>query len=235
MAGSTEVGAAPTLQVVRLREQIRAALGLPAIHLLPSQHDRDLANGKIDRIYKIVESTVLAERAQAERWFPIIAAYDRKKQRAHPMRIPWSVAEKAYSVYSARHGKDQSLERMAERGGFHLEEMDEYFPGWEAEASEIGRLRSALAAGAQGRIDEAVLAERAACAASSWEPQQTELAWHIARKINASTSGKDQVQVIAEALLAFPRETSTCRILAEPVAALDARSSARREPTGEDE
>lgn len=44
--------------------------------------------------------------------------------------VPWSVAEVAYAAYAARHGRDQSLERIAERGGFGHEEMDLYAPGW---------------------------------------------------------------------------------------------------------
>lgn len=32
--------------------------------------------------------------------------------------IPWEIAEEAYKEYSAKYGKDQSLERIAERLGF---------------------------------------------------------------------------------------------------------------------
>ena len=44
--------------------------------------------------------------------------------------VPWAVAELAYAAYSARYGRDQSLERLAERGGFGHEEMDQFAPGW---------------------------------------------------------------------------------------------------------
>jgi hypothetical protein len=37
--------------------------------------------------------------------------------------IPWWLAEEAYKVYSAHFGNDQSLERLAERGGFGREEL----------------------------------------------------------------------------------------------------------------
>lgn len=37
--------------------------------------------------------------------------------------IPWSVAERAYEVYAMRRGRAQSIERMAERGGFGLGEL----------------------------------------------------------------------------------------------------------------
>jgi hypothetical protein len=47
-----------------------------------------------------------------------------------PTNIPWSVAEKAYAVYAAKYGTRQSLERLAERGGFGVSEMDEFVPEW---------------------------------------------------------------------------------------------------------
>jgi hypothetical protein len=37
--------------------------------------------------------------------------------------IPWSAAEKAYETYARLFGTDQSLERLAERGGFGLQEF----------------------------------------------------------------------------------------------------------------
>ena len=61
------------------------------------------------------------------RMFPIQSAHGAKP---HPTSIPWAIADLAYSVYSARYGKDQSLERMAERGGFSPGEMDDFLPDW---------------------------------------------------------------------------------------------------------
>ncbi len=63
--------------------------------------------------------------------FPIIP--DRRRDSTvapHPMKVPWSVAELAYSVYMRRGGGDQSLERLAERGGFGAVEMDMFLPDW---------------------------------------------------------------------------------------------------------
>jgi hypothetical protein len=76
-------------------------------------------------------------------WFPIQAE---RGTAPHPTRVPWSVADKAYSVYAARYGKGQSLARLAERGGFGPSEMDDFFPGWREEAAEITNLRRQLAA-----------------------------------------------------------------------------------------
>lgn len=50
-----------------------------------------------------------------------------KAAREFPMldgpRIPWSLAEKLYAGYSAEYGTTQSLERLAERGGFGWAEI----------------------------------------------------------------------------------------------------------------
>ena len=80
----------------------------------------------------------------SERMFPVHSSG--RNAKPHPTRIPWSIADKAYSVYSARHGRQQSLERLAERGGFHPDEMDEFYPAWREETSEIAALRTQLAA-----------------------------------------------------------------------------------------
>jgi hypothetical protein len=43
------------------------------------------------------------------------------------------VADRAWATYSGRYGRDQSVERLAERGGFSWGEMDDLFPGWRDE------------------------------------------------------------------------------------------------------
>ncbi|RKG97833.1 hypothetical protein D7V97_33845 [Corallococcus sp. CA053C] len=50
-----------------------------------------------------------------------------------PRSIPWSLAERAYIDYSRRYGTDQTLERLAERGGFGPTELDVHVPGWRKE------------------------------------------------------------------------------------------------------
>ncbi len=44
--------------------------------------------------------------------------------------IPWSVAEQAFLGYVKKYGQGQTLERIAERGGFGVEELDEFHPEW---------------------------------------------------------------------------------------------------------
>ncbi|WP_374029799.1 hypothetical protein [Bdellovibrio bacteriovorus] len=43
--------------------------------------------------------------------------------------IPWSVAEKAYQVYSFLFGTDQSIEKLAQRGGFSWLELGHLLGG----------------------------------------------------------------------------------------------------------
>ena len=74
---------------------------------------------------------LIADRARSQKQFPIIP--DRRRDSIvapHPMKRPWSIAELAYSVYGRRGGGDQSLERLAERGGFGASEMDKLLPDW---------------------------------------------------------------------------------------------------------
>jgi hypothetical protein len=62
--------------------------------------------------------------------FPIQAASnwgkgknDRPLTQNPPCTIPWWLAEEAYEYYSEKFGIDQSLERLAERGGFGRKEL----------------------------------------------------------------------------------------------------------------
>lgn len=74
--------------------------------------------------------------APPERRFPIQAGPRSLRWRAGgPIAepagsVPWSVAERAYAAYAARYGRSQSLDRLAERGGFGHSEMDWLVPGW---------------------------------------------------------------------------------------------------------
>lgn len=76
------------------------------------------------------------------RLFPLQCARRNYPGAAAPLSIPWSVAEKAYGVYASLYGTGQSLERLAERGGFGVEEMDQLYPLWREEVSEVAALRA---------------------------------------------------------------------------------------------
>lgn len=45
-------------------------------------------------------------------------------------RIPWATHEAAWRAYAAKYGRQQSAERIAERGGFGVVELDMFAPGW---------------------------------------------------------------------------------------------------------
>ena len=57
------------------------------------------------------------------RWFPIIID---GMVRPRNNKIPWTLAEVVYEGYSQRYGTDQSLERLAERGGFGIIEIADH-------------------------------------------------------------------------------------------------------------
>ncbi len=120
----------------------------PTQHLTPEAEARDmLENMGVEDAQSFSAGEVvwlanLIVRARP-RTFPIITDTGNRKEsvKPHPMRIPWSVAEKAWSVYSRHGGRGQPLEEVARRGGFYASEMDLFYPTWREEASEITELR----------------------------------------------------------------------------------------------
>ena len=87
-----------------------------------------------------------AVNAELERMFPIQVGYSNSTAAPHPHKIPWSIAQLAYSVYARNYGSRQTLERLAERGGFSAGEMDGFLPDWRDRCSEVTALRAQLAA-----------------------------------------------------------------------------------------
>lgn len=56
-------------------------------------------------------------------WDKKTLAYARPIKHYISCTIPWWLAEEAYQHYSKLYGNSQSLERLAERGGFGREEL----------------------------------------------------------------------------------------------------------------
>ncbi|CAM3462694.1 hypothetical protein G4177_06270 [Corallococcus sp. ZKHCc1 1396] len=151
--------------------------------------------------------------------FPLQVTRDTKTE-AGPTSIPWPVAEKAWATYSQRYGRDQSVERLAERGGFDWAEMDSFFPGWR-EATDAWRLLAKENAALQARVadltrerDEAKAAAHAAC---------TEVAAHQALLSGASRdagqleSERDALRAqVAEQHRALLAVQATCRTCPKP-------------------
>lgn len=60
--------------------------------------------------------------------------------------IPWLLHLRVWDAYAAKYGRDQSPERIAERGGFGVYELDTFVPSWREEVDEIARMRERIAA-----------------------------------------------------------------------------------------
>jgi hypothetical protein len=55
--------------------------------------------------------------------------------------IPWEIAERAWREYHRRYS-DQSLEEIARRQGFGIEEMDEFYPAWREAIEPVNLLKA---------------------------------------------------------------------------------------------
>lgn len=73
--------------------------------------------------------------------YPMFPIQSQQGVKPHPLSIPWDIAELAYSVYSARYGRSQSLGRLAERGGFGPGEMDLFLPDWRERCEKRQEMR----------------------------------------------------------------------------------------------
>lgn len=56
-----------------------------------------------------------------------------------PKFIPWEVAEKAWARYDQLFNSRQSVERIAEQGGFSWGEMDQFYPKWREHTERIAK------------------------------------------------------------------------------------------------
>ena len=63
----------------------------------------------------------MTENKDDTRSFPVQGDYERNP--AKPSTIPWWLAELAYEHYAELFGRQQSLERLGERGGFGRDEL----------------------------------------------------------------------------------------------------------------
>jgi hypothetical protein len=115
-----------------------------------------------------------------DKMFPIIPD---GKSKPHPLQIPWSVAEQAYTVYLAKYGSRQSLETLAQRGGFHVSEMDMLLLNWREQSSEITQLRTRIEQ-LHEELDIATRERNEAIQASMNDmgaKQRAEARWNLAR------------------------------------------------------
>jgi hypothetical protein len=57
---------------------------------------------------------------------------DDKRVRGPRLFVPWHIGAEAWAAYAKKYGKNQSAERIADRGGFGEDEMNMFRPGWRA-------------------------------------------------------------------------------------------------------
>jgi hypothetical protein len=73
--------------------------------------------------------------------------------------IPWSLHLEAYDAYCKRWSPQKALIEGGCRGGFHVDELDQFIPGWRDRVSEIGRLKARVAELERAAIDAALQAK----------------------------------------------------------------------------
>ena len=92
----------------------------------------------------------------------------------YPAGIPWWLHMEAYAAYSRKYRPQQALIEGGCRGGFHVNELDDFVPGWRDRIETFGMMRSALidfvAAADSGHVSvEVDRAARAAIARATGE------------------------------------------------------------------
>ncbi|PZS70577.1 hypothetical protein A7X76_10210 [Stenotrophomonas maltophilia] len=115
--------------------------------------EKDMAE-PLDYYYTADQMRAYAQAALAARQ-PVGEAERRAPvQGYHGETIPWHVHGLAWEAYAKKYGNRQSAERLAERGGFGVEEMDMFLPGWRdmvevspAQVVDLQKYRSAIEIG----------------------------------------------------------------------------------------
>jgi hypothetical protein len=79
--------------------------------------------------------------------FPVQGEYEtadgvRLRRRLPASSIPWWLAEEAYAQYARHYGTSQSIERMAERGGFSRWELLDLLAGGNGMLRALKEVRS---------------------------------------------------------------------------------------------
>ena len=118
--------------VVRLRDERRALMSVTTTEGF-SASEWMLRTGLAKT--QLEEARAELARRDASRMFPL----QTDKGPLGPLEIPWAIAEEAYAAYVRCYGGEQTLERLAERGGFGWLEMDELLPGWRERVDVLAR------------------------------------------------------------------------------------------------
>lgn len=103
-----------------------------------SRENPNRACGHFEAVYAC-KPCIEAIRAEMPE-FPLQS--DRPPVKPGPTSVPWSVADRAWATYSAKYGRSQSVERLAQRAGFSWGEMDMFYPEWREATDEWRKLRA---------------------------------------------------------------------------------------------
>ena len=102
-----------------------------------------------DLVSDLAKRLAAAEAREKELWAEI-ERLKQTKEKIAPVQgysagIPWSMHLRAYDAYCKRFGSQKALidlEGRNCRGGFGVNELDEFIPGWRSELREIVSLRT---------------------------------------------------------------------------------------------
>lgn len=106
--------------------------------------------------------------------------------------MPWAVADRAWAAYSAQYGREQSVERLAQRGGFGWGEMDMLFPGWR-DATDQWKALAAERDALRVEVREANLALRSALIWEQMGDEPGQLKWAVSGVLDERTQLQTRV------------------------------------------
>jgi hypothetical protein len=128
---------------------------------------------------------------------------DVEKERIAPVQgykpgIPWSMHLRAYAAYCNQHGEQKALLDLDGkncRGGFHVEELDEFIPSWREELTEAYHLRKRVEALEQERDGLSFNLDAAVDALANCQAKRDELQERAERAEAALTQLQEEVRL----------------------------------------
>lgn len=123
--------------------------------------ERRLDNDELRALHELLARALPSLIADLREMRERLEAIDKAKEKRAPVQgyapgIPWSMHLRAYDAYCKKWSAQPALidlEGRGCRGGFGVEELDGFIPGWRDELSELTALKAELAQ-ARARIKE---------------------------------------------------------------------------------
>lgn len=107
----------------------------------------------------VASQALMLQQREGDKLLEQLDTQQKSKQHMFPLQqygggsIPWEVAEIAYREYARRYGTSQSMERLAQRSGFSIGEMDMFYPDWR-DAVDIFKRQQAHIEVPEQQLDE---------------------------------------------------------------------------------